>query len=510
MTADTTNTADIASATNTPQSATTPYRDMTPQQLQDELLALQDRHEAFKARGLKLNMARGKPAPEQLDLSLSLLDTLPASAAPAQLNTTPATVADDLRNYGALTGIPEAKQLMGAIMDVPAANVIVGGNSSLELMYNTVSAAMTHGIMGSTPWAKLDEPVKFLCPVPGYDRHFAICEHFGIKMIPVPLYAQGPDMYVVERYVNTDPLVKGIWCVPRFSNPTGATYAPKTLERLASLYPAAEDFRIYWDNAYAVHEFAASAPSAAPGLPSAIPGGSACADGAHPVFDTETQNSADGEANSKSMYAKNPGAPVNSNPALLSIKTVCEQSNNPHIWYQFASTSKITFAGGGIAALASSQANLESITRQMGFRTIGYDKLNQKRHALFLRDLDGVRAHMAKHAAILAPKFACVLDALEHGLGACKVGEWTRPEGGYFISFMGPPNTAKRTVQLASEVGVTLTPAGATYPNGNDPYDSNIRIAPTYPSLEDLRLASELFVICVRIAALEQLLAKAR
>jgi DNA-binding transcriptional MocR family regulator len=409
-------------------------------------------------RNLSLNMARGKPSPEQLDISLLMLNLLPADSDPKLYNS---GAANDLRNYGDLTGIPEAKELMGSIMDVPAANVIIGGNSSLALMYNLISKAVTHGINGETPWSKLDGPVKFLCPAPGYDRHFAITEHFGIKMIPVPIGPDGPDMYVVERYVNTDELIKGIWCVPKYANPTGVIYSPATVQRLASLFPAAKDFRIYWDNAYAVHDF----------------------------------------------YDENCMAEA-TNRELPSIKTVCEQNGNPDIWYQFSSTSKITFAGGGISALSSSENNVKDITKQMAFQTIGYDKINQKRHVLFLRDLDGVREHMQKHSAIIKPKFDCILAALDKGLTDYQIGEWTMPQGGYFISFSGLPNTAKRTVELAKKVGVILTDAGATYPYGKDPYDSNIRIAPTYPSLKELQTASEVFVICVRMAALEQLQAR--
>ncbi|GHT79906.1 putative aminotransferase [Actinomycetota bacterium] len=438
----------------------TAYRDFTSEQLQAELDTLWQQYNAFTMRNLSLNMARGKPSPQQLDLSLPMLDVLPANIEASNYN---AGAADDLRNYGGLTGIPEAKELMGAIMDVPANNVIIGGNSSLQLMYNTISAAMTHGILGSTPWAKLDGQVKFLCPSPGYDRHFAITEHFGIKMIPVPLHPEGPDMYVVERYVNTDPMIKGIWCVPKFSNPTGAVYSLDTAQQLARLFPAADDFRIYWDNAYAVHDFYAEKPT-----------------------DSAAQNTV----------------------GLPNIKQVCEQNGNPDIWYQFASTSKITFAGAGISALASSDGNIKCIEEQLSYQTIGNDKLNQKRHVLFLRDLDGVREHMKKHSAIIKPKFDCVLETLEAGLRKYRIGEWSTPKGGYFISFQGPPNTAKRTVELAGNAGVTLTPAGATYPYGNDPYDSNIRIAPTYPSPDDLQLASEILVVCVRIATLEQIISR--
>jgi len=388
-----------------------------------------------------------------------MLDLLPSQGSTEALKV---GTADDLRNYGNLTGLAEARELMGAIMGVPAANVLVGGNSSLNLMYNMVSMAVTHGVLGSTPWSQLDEPPVFLCPVPGYDRHFSVCEHFGIKMVLVPMTETGPDMDMVEDLVNSDPLVKGIWCVPRFSNPTGCVYSDDTVLRFASLAPAASDFRIYWDNAYAVH-----------GL-----GG-----------DKEPS----------------PVSPEPSPCCTPNLKDACDKASNSNLWYQFSSTSKITFAGSGLAAMASSEENLGSITKALSFQTIGPDKINQKRHALFLPSLEAVHEHMAKHAALLAPKFEVVGRVLAEGLANTGIGEWTIPQGGYFISFEGPPNTAKRTIELAAEAGVVLTPAGATYPYGKDPLDSNIRIAPSYPSLEELELAAEVLVTCVRIATLEQL-----
>ena len=428
------------------------YREMLPEELQSELTEQQKQHEEFVRRGLKLNMTRGKPSPEQLDLSMPMLDLLPAQGSAEALL---AGTADDLRNYGTLAGIPEARELMGAIMEVPAANVLVGGNSSLNLMFNMVSQAMTHGVLGSTPWARLSEQPAFLCPSPGYDRHFSVTEHFGIRMIPVPISETGPNMDIVEELVSSDALVKGIWCVPRFSNPTGCVYSDETVMRFARLKPAAEDFRIYWDNAYAVHEFAT--------------GPTPC-------------------------------------PKLLNLKEACESASNENIWYQFASTSKITFAGSGLAAMASSEENLKSITKTLSFMTIGPDKINQKRHTLFLPNLDAVHEHMAKHAAIVGPKFAIVQKVLDEGLSEAGIGTWTKPQGGYFISYDGLPNTAQRTVDLAAKAGVVLTPAGATYPYGKDPQDANIRFAPTYPSLDELELAAQVFVACARIAALEQLL----
>ena len=443
------------------------YHEMLPEELKTELAQLKEQHRTFVQKGLKLNMARGKPSPEQLDLSMPMLDLLPSAYAGKELQ---AGEDDDLRNYGGLTGLAEMRELMGALMRVPADNVIIGGNSSLNMMFDMVNRAMTHGVLGSTPWAKLEGQPIFLCPAPGYDRHFSICEHFGIKMIPVPLFETGPDMDLVEQMVGADPLVKGIWCVPRFSNPTGCVYSDETVRRLASLAPAAEDFRLFWDNAYAVHDLANGLGDA--------------------------QGEAQGEAQGKAAAM------------LLDIKEASESASNPNIWYQFVSTSKITFAGNGVAAMASSKENIKSIAEAIRYQTIGPDKINQKRHLLFLPDLQAVQAHMAKHAAILGPKFDTVERVLAEGLAEAGVGTWTHPQGGYFISFDGAPRTARRTIELAAEAGVTLTPAGATYPYGEDFADTNIRIAPSYPELEELEIAVEVFVVCARLAALEQLISE--
>jgi len=426
------------------------YKELSQSEMQEQLAASRKEYQQFVAKGLKLNMARGKPSPEQLDLSMPLLDTVTSQASADLLKE---KTADDLRNYGGLVGLPETRKLMAGIMDVDVDDTIVCGNSSLNVMYDMVSQAHSCGIAGQTPWSKLEEPVKFLCPTPGYDRHFALTEHFGIEMISVPLNEDGPDMDMVEHYVTTDASVKGIWCVPKYSNPTGTTYSDSIVKRFAALSPAAKDFRIYWDNAYAVHDF------------------------------------------------NQPGQ------ALLSLKDACIEAGNENIWYMFSSTSKITFAGSGISALAASPDNLAEIRNRLSLQTIGPDKLNQLRHALFLRDLDGVRAHMQKHAGIVAPKFETVLCALDKGLQGLDIGEWTRPKGGYFISFVGLPSTAKRVISLAKDAGMMLTDAGATYPYGDDAEDSNIRLAPTYPLVEELEDASELFVLCVKIASLEALLA---
>ena len=470
-----------------------PYREMPQEEIEQELAEQRQQLKRYIERGLNLNLTRGKPSAEQLDLSMPLLDLLPSQGSADAMH---AGSADDLRNYGNLTGLPEARELMGAIMGVPADNVIIGGNSSLNLMYDTVSMSMTHGVSGSKPWALLDEQPVFLCPVPGYDRHFSVTEHFGIKMIPVPLSQTGPDMDIVEELVDSDPLIKGIWCVPRFSNPSGCVYSDETVRRFASLAPAAEDFRIYWDNAYAVHDLVGWDACDEAGADSA--GGkdsdpAACAGlAAGAAVGSAAGNDSGSDAGTNASQ-------------LLNIKDACEAASNPDIWYQFASTSKITFAGSGLSAMASSTENIKAITRKLGFQTIGPDKLNQKRHALFLPDINAVHKHMARHAAILKPKFDLVAHALAEGLTEADIGTWTDPKGGYFVSFDGLPGTAKRTVELAGEAGVVLTEAGAPYPYGNDPLDANLRLAPTYPGLEELKSAMEVFVVCARIAALEQL-----
>lgn len=338
----------------------------------------------------------------------------------------------DTRNYGLMDGITEAKHLMADVMGgVPAENVIVYGNASLPIMYDTVSRSMTHGVLGSTPWCKL-EKVKFLCPAPGYDRHFAITQLFGIEMIAIPMTSEGPDMDLVEKYVSEDDAVKGIWCVPKYSNPQGITYSDETVRRFAALKPAAKDFRIYWDNAYAIH---------------------------HLYEDRQSQ--------------------------ILEILSECERAGNPDMVYEFASTSKITFSGAGIAAFASSKANVEEAKRFMTIQTIGHDKVNQLRHARYFKNLEGMLAHMKKHADIIRPKFEATLDILEKELGGLGIGEWTKPLGGYFISFDAMEGCAKAIVARCKEAGVVLTGAGATFPYGIDPKDSNIRIAPSYPTQRD-------------------------
>ncbi|MDD6739286.1 MAG: aminotransferase class I/II-fold pyridoxal phosphate-dependent enzyme [Coriobacteriaceae bacterium] len=427
----------------------TTYAQMTTEELQSELASLQDTYNGFKAKGLSLNMARGKPASSQLDLSMPMLDIMTSASDPH------AADGSDLRNYGVLDGLPEAKELMASMLEDDPANVIVFGNSSLNIMYDTIARLWMFGTQGSTPWCKLDS-VKFICPVPGYDRHFGVTQEFGIEMIPVPMNEDGPDMDAVEKLAAEDASVKGIWCVPKYSNPGGVTYSDEVVRRLASMKTAAEDFRIMWDNAYTVHHLSA---------------------------DPAQQDQ------------------------LLDIAKACAEAGTTERYYKFASTSKVTLPGAGIAAMAASPANIAEVKKRMGVQTIGHDKINQMRHVLFLKDAQGIAEHMAKHAAIIAPKFELVLSKLESGLTECGVGTWTKPRGGYFVSFDAAEGTAKRVVALAKEAGVTMTGAGATWPYKNDPQDSNIRIAPTLPPLEELDQALDVFVVCVKLAAVEKLLA---
>ena len=416
----------------------------------EELLALREdlnrQYEEAKAKGLKLDMSRGKPSASQLDMERDFMDVINSDS---DLKTKSGV---DCRNYGLLDGIPEVKKLMADMMNVSDDRVIVFGNSSLNIMYDTIARAMIFGVVDSTPWCKLDQ-IKFLCPVPGYDRHFAITEQFGIEMINIPMTAEGPDMDLVEKYVNEDPAVKGIWCVPKYSNPQGYTYSDETVKRFASLKPAAEDFRIFWDNAYAIHD----------------------------LYEDKSDS-------------------------LLEILSECEKAGNPDMVYEFGSTSKVTFPGSGISALASSRANLDSIRKTMTIQTIGPDKLNQLRHVRYFKDIEGMKAHMKKHAAIIRPKFEAVEKVLEEELEGLEIGQWTKPNGGYFISFDAMEGCAKAIVEKCREAGVVLTGAGATYPYKKDPRDSNIRIAPTFPSEEELSVAADLFVLCVKLVSVEKLL----
>ncbi len=425
-----------------------PYSERTTEELLQEKQELEAKFEDARGKGLKLDMSRGKPSTEQLKISRGILDAIDSTS---DLN---CASGQDCCNYGLMDGIPEAKQLFADLLEVSPENVIVYGNSSLNIMYDTISRAYTHGILGNTPWCRLDS-VKFLCPVPGYDRHFSVTEHFGVEMIHIPMDENGPDMDLVEQYVNRDPAVKGIWCVPKYSNPTGITYSDEVVRRMASLKPAAADFRIYWDNAYAFHH----------------------------LYD-EVQDEI---------------------PEILSE---CAKAGNPDMVYEFCSTSKISFPGGGLAALVSSETNLKEVRAQMTIQTIGHDKLNQLRHVRYFKNAQGVREHMKKHADFMRPKFETVLQVLEKELGGLEIGSWVRPRGGYFISFDALPGCAKAIVAKSKEAGLVLTGAGATYPYGKDPQDSNIRIAPTYPTPEELALAGEIFVLSVKLVSLEKILAE--
>ncbi|MCR5177751.1 MAG: aminotransferase class I/II-fold pyridoxal phosphate-dependent enzyme [Lachnospiraceae bacterium] len=422
------------------------YSEMTAQELEQERKVLADEYRRYQAMELSLNMARGLPCRDQLDLSMGMMDALYSGA---DLSCEDGT---DCRNYGVLDGIHEAKVLLGAMMENHPDNLIIYGNSSLNVMYDTVARAMTHGIMGSKPWFKLEHP-KFLCPVPGYDRHFTITEYFGIDMIPVPMSPEGPDMDMIERLVAEDDQIKGIWCVPKYSNPQGYTYSDETVKRFARLKPKARDFRIFWDNAYCIHH----------------------------LYDDRQEH-------------------------IIEILAECKKAGNPDMVYKFASTSKITFPGSGIAALATSENNLVDIKKQLKCQTIGHDKVNQLRHVRFFKNIDGMHEHMRRHAEILRPKFEAVDRILEEELGDLDIGTWTKPHGGYFISFDSLPGCAKAIVDHAKKAGVTMTGAGATWPHGNDPEDKNIRIAPTYPPLNDLMTAARLFALCVKLVSVEKYL----
>ena len=424
----------------------TAYKDRSREELLQEKELLEAKFQEIKGKGLKLDMSRGKPSEAQLNLSMGMMDVLNSTT---DLR---CSVGVDCRNYGVLDGIPEAKELLADMTEVSPDNIIIYGNSSLNVMYDTVARSMTHGVCGSTPWCKLDE-VKFLCPVPGYDRHFAITEYFGIKMINIPMTESGPDMDLVEQYVNNDPSVKGIWCVPKYSNPQGITYSDETVLRFARLKPAAEDFRIYWDNAYGIH---------------------------HLYEDKQD--------------------------TLIEILMACKQEGNPDMVFKFCSTSKVSFPGSGVAAIGASKRNIDFIKQQMTIQTIGHDKLNQLRHVRFFKDIHGMVLHMRKHADILRPKFETVLNGLKNELGGLEIGSWLEPRGGYFISFDALPGCAKAIVAKAKEAGLVMTPAGATFPYGKDPQDSNIRIAPSYPTPEELAVAVELFVLCVKLVSIDKIL----
>jgi DNA-binding transcriptional MocR family regulator len=423
-----------------------PYVEMTKEELQELRKQLHVQYKEFQGKDLRLDMSRGKPSTEQLDISMGMMDVLSSND---DLTCDDGT---DCRNYGVLDGIKEAKELLADMMEVAPDHIIIYGNSSLNVMYDTVSRSMTHGVMGSTPWSKLDK-VKFLCPVPGYDRHFSITEYFGIEMVNVPMTPTGPDMDMVEELVANDDSIKGIWCVPKYSNPQGISYSDDTVRRFARLKPAAKDFRIYWDNAYTIHH----------------------------LYDRDQDH-------------------------LIEILAECKRAGNPDMVYKFASTSKVSFPGSGIATIAASQNNLVDIMKQLKIQTIGHDKVNQLRHVRFFGDIHGMVEHMRKHADIMRPKFEAVIQILERELGGLGIGEWTSPKGGYFISFDSLDGCAKAIVARCKKSGLVMTGAGATYPYGKDPRDNNIRIAPSYPPLSDLILAMELFALCVKIVSIDKIL----
>lgn len=418
------------------------YDTLTKQQLNEEFAKTKKRYLDFKNRGIKLDMSRGKPGPEQMDISSKMFDAV------GNQNNFLNKTGIDCRNYGGLDGLPELKDLFAEILGVEPSQVIVGGNSSLNMMFDTIAEAMTHGF-GEEPW-QLQKNVKFICPSPGYDRHFAICEYFGIEMITIDNTPFGPNMDKVEMLVN-DPSVKGIWCVPKYSNPQGIVYSDETVKRLAALKPAASDFRIFWDNAYAVHSLS------------------------------------------------------DSDDKLLNIYREAVKCGNPNLVIQFVSTSKITFPGAGVAAQAAGNEDVARIKHRMGFQTIGPDKLNQLRHARLFGSVDAIKAHMKRHAKILKPKFDIVIKHLENELGNLGIASWTNPKGGYFISLDLPKGYAKKTHRLCAKAGLVLTNAGATYPYGKDPNDSNLRIAPSYPSNEELEQAAELLCVAVKYAVLSDM-----
>ncbi|MDF0530489.1 aminotransferase class I/II-fold pyridoxal phosphate-dependent enzyme [Tsukamurella sp. 8F] len=418
---------------------------MSPSELAEVHADLTTRYEKLKQAGLKLDLTRGKPSPEQLDLSNELL-SLPGR------DDYRAADGTDTRNYGGVAGLPDLRQIFGELLGIPTENIWAQNNASLEIMYRLISFGLLHGTVdGVRPWTQ-EEKVTFLCPAPGYDRHFAVCEHLGIEMVTVPMRPDGPDMEVVKHLVADDPTVKGLWAVPKFSNPTGAVFSEEVARELASMPTAAPDFRLFWDDAYAVHPIEGDAP---------------------PSHD---------------------------------ILGMAREAGNPNRPYVLASTSKITFAGAGVSFLASSSDNLDWYGRHVGFTSIGPDKVNQLRHARFFGDADGVRAHMRRHRDLIAPKFARVLEILEDRLGGPKVASWTEPKGGYFISVDVLDGTAARSVDLAKDAGIALTGAGAAFPLGQDPHDRNIRLAPTLPSLPELETAMDGFATCVLLASAEKLL----
>lgn len=421
------------------------FQNMTPSELKEKLRSLKEQYQGFKSKNLKLNMARGKPSAEQLELSADMLNNLACE----ELSKTEAGF--ETRNYGMLDGIPEAKEFFAQILEVPSDWIIVGGNSSLNLMYDAVARAMQFGVGQNPSWNQQGR-IKFLCPSPGYDRHFAICELFGIEMIQISINKDGPNMNQVRNFVENDPMVKGIWCVPKYSNPTGITYSERVVREFAALKPAAKDFRIFWDNAYVVHHL------------------------------TEKHDK------------------------LLNIFEACKEYNSQDMVLEFTSTSKISFPGAGISALATTPKNIKQILSIMSIQTIGHDKINQLRHCKFFESEEKLQQHMQLHAKILKPKFDLVIKYLTEQIAPYGIGSWTKPNGGYFISFDSIPGCGKRIGELCKQAGVVLTKVGATYPYGIDPLNRNIRIAPTYPPIEELEQAMQVFCVCTKISSIEKFL----
>ena len=419
------------------------FREMSKEELQAQEVEVNKKYQEFKDLDLSLNMARGKPAPDQIDHANGMLETMTDYHAKDGL---------DVRNYGVLDGLPEMKEIFSDLLDIPAKNIIVGGNASLNLMFDQMMRLVVFGTEGEKPWGQL-EKVKFLCPAPGYDRHFMVTETLGFELITVDMTPEGPDMDQVEKLVAEDESIKGIWCVPKYSNPQGICYSDETVDRLASMKTAAKDFRIFWDNAY----------------------------GVHPIFED--------------VKVKN-------------ILDACKEAGNDNRAYYFFSTSKITFPGAGVSIIASSDDNIAEIKKVMTAQTIGYDKINQLRHVRYFKDINGMKDYMKKHAAIIRPKFEAVLETLEKELGELGIASWSKPVGGYFISFNAEKGCAKAIVAKCKEAGLVLTGAGAAYPYGNDPEDSNIRIAPTLPSIEELKVATDLFVTCTKLVTVEKFLSE--
>lgn len=427
---------------------TTDFVNMNREELNQHYVSLSDKYAAYKNQYMKLDMSRGKPCPEQLALSKGMLDLVTSSDSLRALD------GSDCLNYGGVDGIPEAKELFAQILGVSTKEIIIGGSSSLTMMHDTISRAMLHGVYGSEqPWGKLPT-VKFLCPSPGYDRHFAICELFNIEMIVVDMLSDGPDMDAVEALVSQDDTIKGIWCVPKYSNPDGITYSDQVVDRLASMTTKTRDFRVFWDDAYSVHHLTATPDQ------------------------------------------------------LKNMLSACKEARNPDRVLMFCSTSKITFPGAGVAAMAGSVENINYMRKQISVQTIGPDKINQLRHVHLLKDVDHLRSHMGKHAAIIKPKFEMVLGKLESELGGANIATWNKPNGGYFISLNTLDGCATNAVRMAADAGVTLTAAGATFPYGRDPRDRNIRIAPSFPSVQELEKSIEVLCICIQLASIDKILSE--